>query len=98
MERKNKPKAAGCPGFAGLCSQCSPPSEQHSAVTPLGGQVQQEGEILSQGTSLLPEILNSAGSVQELCGFAISNNFFCTKNGISVSALHIPPGFHLMMN
>lgn len=40
----------------------------------------------------LPEIHGSAGSVQEFRGF------FCTKDGISVSALHIPPSFHLMMN
>lgn len=79
VKSKNKPKATGCPGFPGLCSLCFPPPEQHSVIAALCGQFQQEGEVLSQGTSLLPEIHSSAGSVQELCAFAISNNFSALK-------------------
>lgn len=48
------------------------------------------------GNFLAAKIHSSAGSVQQLCGFAISNYF--SKNRILVSALHIPPGFYLMMN
>lgn len=81
MERKKKPKATGWPGLPGLCSLCSPPAKQHSAITALCGHFQQEGEVLSQGTCSLPEIHDSAGSVQELCGFAVSNNFSAVKMG-----------------
>lgn len=38
-----------------LTCLCSPPSEQHSAITGLCRQFHQEGEVLSQGTSLLPK-------------------------------------------